>query len=163
MCLSGEAPARQWQSVEQSSLDTWFDRYALYARPDLSISYYNKGQLDGFLLDVLIRDATDNHRSLDDVMRAMNEQFAKKHRFYHDTVDIEATAEKIAGVNLTDFFARYVAGTDELPYAEILAKAGLRMTLRDARGEAEYRVSEAPDVSDKQRRIRDGILHGHTD
>ena len=35
-----------------------------------SISYYNKGQILGLLLDLAIRDATDDHKSLDDVSPA---------------------------------------------------------------------------------------------
>ena len=120
-------PARKWQSVEESSLNAWLEKYPQYNQPDYSISYYNKGQLIGFLLDVLIRDATDNHKSLDDVMRSMNENFAKKGRFYNDSADIEATVENIASVSFKDFFAKYVAGTDELPYTDTLAKAGLSL------------------------------------
>jgi predicted metalloprotease with PDZ domain len=121
-------PARQWQSVEESSLDAWFEKYPMYRGSEFSISYYNKGQLDGVLLDVLIRDATDNHRSLDDVLRSLNDDFAKRGRFYNDSADIEKTAEAVAGVSFKDFFAHYVAGTDEIPYADILAKAGLTVT-----------------------------------
>jgi predicted metalloprotease with PDZ domain len=122
-----DRPARKWQSVEESSLNAWLEKYPQYNQPEYSISYYNKGQLDGFLLDVLIRDATDNHKSLDDVMRLLNENFAKKGRFYNDSADIEATAESVAGVSFKDFFAKYVAGTDELPYGETLTKAGLNL------------------------------------
>jgi len=120
-------PARLWQSVEESSLNAWLEKYPQYNQPEFSISYYNKGQLDGFLLDVLIRDATDNHKSLDDVMRSLNENFAKKGRFYNDSADIEATVESVAGVSFHDFFAKYVAGTDELPSSETLVKAGLNL------------------------------------
>ena len=156
-------PARLWQSVEESSLDTWFDRYQIYGQPAFSISYYNKGQLDGLLLDILIRDATDNRRSLDDVMRALNNDFAKKHRFYNDSADIEAVAENVAQANFKDFFARYVSGTDELPYADTLAKAGLRVSeTRNANGDVGFTISEVPDASLKQRRIREGMLHGAT-
>ncbi|MGH9704495.1 MAG: hypothetical protein ACRD4K_14055, partial [Candidatus Acidiferrales bacterium] len=31
-------PARQWTSVEQASLDAWFEKYSLYVTPDFSIS-----------------------------------------------------------------------------------------------------------------------------
>ncbi len=120
-------PARKWESVEESSLDAWFEKYPLHNEPDFSISYYNKGQLVGVMLDILIRDATDNHKSLDDVLRAMNENFAKKGKFYNDSVDVEATAESVAGVSFRDFFARYVAGTVEVPFAETLAKAGMEL------------------------------------
>jgi predicted metalloprotease with PDZ domain len=122
-------PARLWQSVEESSLDAWLEKYDDYRRADRSISYYNKGEIDGMLLDLAIRDATDNHKSLDDVMRAMNEQFAKQDRFYDDSASIRAVAEQIAGVKFDDFFAHYVSGTDEIPYGKLLAPAGLELKL----------------------------------
>src|SRR5579863_823536 len=118
-------PAHIWESVEESSLDAWLEKYPQHNRPEYSISYYNKGQLIGLLLDILIRDATDNRKSLDDVLRALNDNFARKGRFYNDSADIEATVESIAGTSFKDFFARYVAGTDEVPFGEVLAKAGL--------------------------------------
>lgn len=120
-------PARRWQSAEQSSLDAWFEKYPFYNRPNFSVSYYNKGQLLGVLLDVLIRDATENRRSLDDVLREMNEKFARQGRFYHDSEDIRAAAEHVAGRGLGEFFSRYVSGTEELPLTEILALAGLTL------------------------------------
>src|SRR3984885_11791040 len=107
-------PARLWQSVEESSLDAWLEKYDDYRRADRSISYYNKGEIDGMLLDLAIRDTTDNHKSLDDVMRTMNEQFAKQDRFYDDSASVRAVSEQIAGGKFDDFFARYVSGTDEI-------------------------------------------------
>ena len=120
-------PANTWQSAEQSSLDAWFEKYPLYNRPTNSISYYTKGQVLGFLLDILIRDRTDDEHSLDDVMRAMNEQFGKTGKGYRDSLDIRLTAEKVAGGSFEEFFDRYVAASDPLPYREILAKAGLEL------------------------------------
>ena len=118
-------PARRWKSVEEASLDAWFEKYALHRRTDFSISYYNKGQLLGVLLDILIRDATDNRASLDDLVRALNEKLARRGRWYHDSDDIRAEAERLVGRSLGEFFSRYVAGTDELPCAELLSRAGL--------------------------------------
>ena len=76
--------AEMVQSVEESSADTWLEKYDGYSRPDRSISYYNKGQILGVLLDLSIRDATDNHRSLDDVLRRMNVEYAQQGRFYDE-------------------------------------------------------------------------------
>ncbi len=118
-------PARRWMSVEEASLDAWLEKYSFYRRPDLSISYYNKGQLLGVLLDILLRDSTDNRVSLDDVMRALQEHFGRRGRPYHETADIRAMAEKVSGHSLQEFFSRYVAGTDELPLTDYLGRAGL--------------------------------------
>jgi predicted metalloprotease with PDZ domain len=124
-------PAHRWQSVEQSSLDAWYEKYALYNSPEESISYYDKGQIVGVMLDLLIRDRTDNRAGLDDVMRALNDQYAKAGRFYNDSEGLRAVMEEVirskapsADADLKDFFARYVSGTQEIPYADFLGRAG---------------------------------------
>jgi predicted metalloprotease with PDZ domain len=122
-------PARLWQSVEESSLDTWFDKYDAYALPDRSISYYNKGQILGVMLDLAIRDATDNHKSLDDVLRRMNEEYARQGKLYDDSEGIRRVVEKVAGKSFRDFFDHYVSGTQEIPYGDFLADAGLALNV----------------------------------
>jgi predicted metalloprotease with PDZ domain len=243
-------PARRWQSVEQSSLDAWYEKYPVYNRPEVSISYYGKGQLVGVALDILIRDRTDNRASLDDMLRLLNEEFAHRGRFYNESEDLRVAAEEVirtrapaANPDLKDFFARYVSGTDEIPFDDLLGRAGWllkdtsqrhaafgftirregnalpsvgalepgsaaqqggvqdgdillafngealqrsperwlrdhqpgeRVTVKvrrsgeekdfsfvlDRQSDAVYQVVEAPDPTEKQHRIRDGILHG---
>jgi len=126
-------PANKWQSAEQSSLDAWLEGYPLYNRPQNSVSYYAKGQVLGVLLDILIRDRTDNERSLDDVLRSMNEEFAKRGRSYRDSLDVRLTAEQIAGGSFEDFFEKYVAATEPLPYQRVFALAGLELRTEDRR------------------------------
>src|SRR5215472_644483 len=152
-------PARTWQSVEESSLDAWFEKYQLYNQPDHSISYYNKGQILGVLLDLAIRDATDNHRSLDDVMRRMNEEYALRGQFYDDSASVRIVVEEVAGKSFTEFFNRYVSGTDEIPYNNFLAIAGLEAKVVGDR----VGVDEIANPTDRQRRILSGMLHGSTD
>ena len=118
-------PANRWQSAEQSSLDAWLEKYPLYNQPEYSVSYYTKGQVLGDLLDIVIRDRTENEKSLDDVMRAMNTDFAKQGKTYRDSLDVRLTTEKIAGSSFEDFFQKYVAGTEPFPYEKVLVLAGL--------------------------------------
>ncbi len=152
-------PARAWQSVEESSLDAWFEKYEGYNAPEHSISYYNKGQIVGFLLDLAIRDATDNHKSLDDVMRRMNTEYAQQDKFYDDSAGIRAVVEEVTGKSFADFFDRYIAGTDEIPYANFLSAAGLELQI----GTGRAAVGEVAHPSDRQRRILEGVLRGSTD
>ena len=129
-------PAHRWQSAEQSSLDAWYEKYSLYVRPEESISYYNKGQILGVLLDILIRDRTDNRAGLDDVLRSLNEKYAKTGRFYNDSEGLRAAMEEAirkkapsADSDLKEFFSRYVSGSEEIPYLDFLGHAG--WNLRD--------------------------------
>jgi predicted metalloprotease with PDZ domain len=120
-------PANRWQSAEQSSLDAWLEKYPLYNQREYSVSYYTKGQVLGNLLDILIRDRTGNAKSLDDVLRSMNANFAKTGKTYRDSLDVRLTAETIAGGSFEEFFRKYVAGADPFPYQQILALAGLAL------------------------------------
>jgi len=187
---------------------------------------------------------------LDDMLRALNDEFARRGRFYNESEDLRAVAEGVirgkalgAAADVKDFFARYVSGTDEIPFDDFLGRAGLllqdtsqrratlafaihregknspsvgdleagsaaqeaglqdgdillnlngetpprslerwvrdhqpgeRVTMKVRRSgqekefsfalerqfDAAYQVLEAPEATEKQRRIRDGILHG---
>src|SRR5260370_39544046 len=93
-------PANRRQSAEQSSLDAWLEKNPLYNQAEYSVSYYTKGQVLGNLLDILIRDRTGNEKSLDDVIRALNVNFAKQGKTYRDSLDVQLTAESVAGGSL---------------------------------------------------------------
>jgi predicted metalloprotease with PDZ domain len=120
-------PANRWQSAEQSSLDAWLEKYSLYNAADESVSYYTKGQVLGDLVDILIRDRTNNEKSLDDVLRDLNTDFAKQGKTYRDSLDIRLEAEKVGGGSFEAFFHDYVAAAEPLPYQQILALAGLEL------------------------------------
>ncbi|MGA9882556.1 MAG: hypothetical protein WBQ34_02430 [Candidatus Acidiferrales bacterium] len=157
-------PARKWQSAEESSLDAWFEKYDDYNLPSRSISYYEKGQILGVMLDLEIRDATDDHKSLDDVMRRMNDEYAKAGRYYNDSEGVLRVVNEVSGKDFSDFFRRYVSGTDEIPYDQFLSVAGLRVNLRTASdGDPMATIEEVPHPSARQRRIRAGLLRGITE
>ncbi len=156
-------PARKWQSAEESSLDAWFEKYDGYNLPDRSISYYNKGQILGVMLDLAIRDATDNRKSLDDVMRRMNDEYAKRGLYYDDSDGVRRVVEEVSGKSFADFFRRYVSGTDEIPYNRFLSIAGLRVKLSPAMdGSTDAEITEISHPSERQRTIREGLLRGVT-
>jgi predicted metalloprotease with PDZ domain len=124
-------PGRLVQSAEQASYDAWIKYY----RPDensinTSISYYTKGAVVGWLLDARIRHATNGAKSLDDLMGLAFDKFSGDRGFTPD--QFKATAEKVAGVPLRDFFRRTVESTEELDYTEALDWFGLRFK-QDAR------------------------------
>jgi predicted metalloprotease with PDZ domain len=65
-------PGRALISLEQASRDAWIRHYQPDANTiNSNISYYTKGAVLGFALDARIRAATEDRKSLDDVMRAM--------------------------------------------------------------------------------------------
>jgi predicted metalloprotease with PDZ domain len=120
-------PAHHWQSAEESSLDAWFEGQAYYRSPERSISYYNKGEILGILLDLRVRQITQANRSLRDVLQWMNEHYAKQHRFFPDSEGVEAAAEAVTGKSFAEFFRDYVSGVQEIPYDGFFQLAGLHV------------------------------------
>jgi predicted metalloprotease with PDZ domain len=94
--------------------------------------YYPKGSLAGFMLDVLVRDASDNHHSLDDVMRSLYETTYKQGRGFTAAEWWAAVAAAgrpgVPAVPFADVRRRYIEGRDPYPWDVILARAGLRLT-----------------------------------
>ena len=134
--LSGEItelqrrPAHVWQSVEDSSLDAWFEGIAFYRSPERSISYYNKGDILGVLLDLRIRQLTRGSKSLRDLFQWMNEHYARQRRFFPDSEGVRLAAEAITGQSFADFFHSYVAGVEEISYDEFFQYVGLKTAVR---------------------------------
>ncbi|TAF35668.1 MAG: M61 family peptidase, partial [Oscillatoriales cyanobacterium] len=148
-------PGRKVQSASESSWDTWIKLYRRDSNSDNSqISYYLKGELVSFLLDLLIRAKHGNERSLDDVMRLMWQKFGQGNLAQNSgtkksvipgngalidnslpseigftPAELQEAIESVAGVDLSDFFARYVDGTQELPYNQYLAPFGLELVV----------------------------------
>jgi predicted metalloprotease with PDZ domain len=120
-------PAHTWQSAEESGLDAWFEGIPYYRSPQRSISYYNKGEILGVMLDLRVRQLTGGQKSLRDLFRWMNERYAKQHRPFPDSEGVELAAEAVAGQSFADFFREYVAGIKEIPYDEFFRFVGLRV------------------------------------
>ncbi len=120
-------PARLTQSVEESSLDAWLEKYPQYESPQRSISYYNKGEILGMLLDLQMREASAGKRSLRDLFLWMNDHYARQGKFFPDSRGVEEAAEAVTGADFHEFFARYVAGADAIPYDKFFATVGLRL------------------------------------
>ncbi len=114
--------------MKQSSIDAWLEKYPRYFLPERSISYYNKGELLGVLLDLAMRDASHDQASLRDLFRWMNDHYAKQGKFFADTAAVEQAAELLSHTDLQPFFEKYVRGTDEIPWDAFFASVGLRVS-----------------------------------
>jgi predicted metalloprotease with PDZ domain len=120
-------PAHLTQSAEESSLDAWLEGNGYYRRPERSISYYNKGELLGVMLDLAVRDASHGQASLREVLQWMNANYAKKGRFFNDSDGVREAAEAVSHADLSAFFTKYVAGTEEIPWDDFFRSVGLRV------------------------------------
>ncbi len=100
---------RQNLSVADSSFDLWIDGYE-QGIPQRKKSIYVDGCLAALILDMKIRRETNNQRSLDDLMRLLWKNFGQKGKGYSEKDYIKA-AEKIAGIDLKDYFDELIYGT----------------------------------------------------
>ena len=122
--------ARLIQSVETAGREAWLEKYADYNRSERSISYYNKGEILGYLLDLAIRHASRNQAGLDDVMRRLNLEFGQSGRFY-TRADLGRIIQQLApGFEVERFFTGYLTGTQELDYSRYLGYAGMQVVIR---------------------------------
>jgi predicted metalloprotease with PDZ domain len=115
-------PARLTISPERSSWTAWDGPEANAGE---SISYYLQGNLRGLLLDLAIRDSTDGRVSLDDVMRYLFDHYAGERGFTSE--DALNAVNAVSGRDFHDFWRRYVSGTAELPWNDVLRAAGWRV------------------------------------
>jgi len=93
-------------------------------------TFYTKGPLVGLMLDLEIRNRTENKKSLDDVMLALNAE-AKKGKHFKDE-ELMPKIEKIVGLDLSDFYKRYITGTDSIPVEQYLTLMGIEHSANSA-------------------------------
>jgi len=118
-------------ALQDASLSTW-----IHPTDGTGYLYYPKGSLAGLLLDIVIRDASDNRRSLDDVMRELYRTTYKRGRGFTAADWWGAVGRAAGGRSFADFDARYIDGREPYPYDALLKLAGLRLasdTIREPR------------------------------
>jgi predicted metalloprotease with PDZ domain len=91
---------------------------------------YDGGWAIAFALDLTIREKTAGRRNLDDFMRLMYRKFGLTGTKYK-YADLVATASETAESDMSDFFKRYVEGTEVLPVASMLEKVGYGSAVQD--------------------------------
>lgn len=150
-------PGRHYQSLSQASFNTWSEGPFGNKKTgdDRSISYYDKGPLIGLILDLAIRNATLNKKSLDDVMRVVYNHYYKNLQRGFTDAEFQQVCEDVAGISLSREF-EYVYTTEELDYSEYLSFAGLRITEINNNGKRKFSISRQEKISSSQASILQG-------
>ncbi len=125
------------------------------------LSYYTAGEARALALDLLLRGGSNGARSLDDVLRALKRRTwdAARATYYlegrgYTEDDVERAASEVAGRDMHGWFDRYVGGTEDLPWGELLRTVGLRLTT-DAGG---WTLAEDAGATARQVALREGWL-----
>ena len=118
-------PGHNMESATLSSYDAWIHFFdpSSDARNN-TISYYDKGCSLGLFLDLKIRNATQNSKSLDDVMRGLYNKYFKELKRGFTDAEFRAMCEQTAGTSLSEIFD-YASTTRKIDYPKYLSLAGL--------------------------------------
>jgi predicted metalloprotease with PDZ domain len=108
--------------LDDASLSAW-----IQPTDGTADSYYSKGSLAGLMLDIMIRDGSDNARSLDNVMRTLYRDAYKAGKGFTGDQWWKAVQNAAGGASFADFNARYVDGREPYPWATVLPLAGLQL------------------------------------
>jgi predicted metalloprotease with PDZ domain len=119
-------PGNTLQSLSEASFDAWIKHWRGNQQSyNSETDYYDKGLHVSLLLDLEIRNRSENKHSLDDVMKAMYQRFPPGGGY---TVhDFQTVAEEFTGSSLKVFFEEYVHGTIPLDWEKHLGYAGLTL------------------------------------
>lgn len=132
-------PGRNHTPIASLSREAWIKAYKPEANHgEVTVSYYEKGNLIGVCLDLSLRlRARANHTngSLEGLFRRL---WARRDPVTGSAAininDIVAAASAEAGEDMRWFFDRYVYGTQELPLPALLEQAGFVVEFGDADG-----------------------------
>ena len=129
--LVKRASGRKKQSIAEASFDAWVKFY----RPDenttnAQVNYYTKGSLVALALDLQIRLHSEGQSSLDDAMLLLWKRYGSTDDAGSDEkgftqTDVKTLLEEVSGLDLGDFYSRFVHGTDELDLAPALEQFGI--------------------------------------
>ena len=121
-------PGNKVEAVSDASLDAWIKQY----RPNensanTTISYYSKGALIAMIMDLETIHATQAKSGLDEVMKAMyDEYYTKKNRGYTDA-EFKVMLEKVSGKSFDDVYNYYVNGVKTIDYDKYLDYSGFKL------------------------------------
>ncbi len=125
IALYRATPGRRFQSLEDVSFGAWVDLYFPYEdSPNRSISYYLKGHLVAMALDLELRERSDGRASLETVLRLLWQEYGKVGRGVGEA-ELPAIVSRATGIDVAEFFRRYVAGTEDLDFDDIARRVGL--------------------------------------
>ncbi len=121
-------PGSRVQPVAHASFDAWVKAY----RPNenssnTTMTYYSRGSVLASLIDAMIVADSDGKKCLDHFMQHLYVTYYEGLKRGFSEAEFKAELSKFVGKNMDDFFAKYVDGTEVIPYKEFYAPVGLNV------------------------------------
>lgn len=126
------APGRKKQTIIEASFDAWIKYYQPNENASNAlVSYYLKGTLVGLLIDLALRQFSENKVSLDNVMRLLWQEYGEKGVGVPEG-KIEEIISKLGGEKIAPYVFDALHTTKELPLDSFLKHVGVTLKLRGA-------------------------------
>jgi predicted metalloprotease with PDZ domain len=140
------------------------------------VAIHQRGAHLGLLLDVRLRELTNNQKSLEGFLRHLNETFGKKNQPYGANGILEQLNAYTGGTNpFNEFYQAVVVREEDLPMDEVLSLAGWKLEAATEKSPAKI-IELPPPTADEQKQnptlkpqaerravIRQGLLLGKND
>jgi len=138
------------QTVTDSSFDAWNKFYKQDSNaPNAIVSYYAKGALVSLCLDAQIREASNNQKSLDDLLKLMWSRWLDTQDGVQER-EPEQLASELAGKDLSSFFNSALYTTDELPVEAALNYLGANVHWRSRKSATDTGGGKLSDDEDEK-------------
>lgn len=114
---------------------------------------YAGGMLAGISQDIIIRDATNNENSIDDLMRYLFKKYGGTNNTYN-IEELQHVITELSGTDQTQFFNSYITGINKIPIDKYLTKTGLNAKIEDGN----LKISKKKELTQKQINMLKGLL-----
>ncbi|MCB0463289.1 MAG: hypothetical protein KDC81_11350 [Flavobacteriaceae bacterium] len=114
---------------------------------------YSGGLFVGISQDIIIRKATNNKKSIDDLMKLLFQKYGGSNKNY-SIGELQEALAQLSGNNQSDFFETYINGTKQIPVDKYLKMVGLNAKIINKK----LVVSKADNVTPEQQDIINGLL-----
>ncbi|HZY81179.1 MAG TPA: peptidase M61, partial [Cyclobacteriaceae bacterium] len=98
---------------------TDISKYTLDKYSDQYYNVYQKGALIGMCLDIKLRKLSNGKYGMQNLMADLAKKYGKNQAFNDD--DLFGEIEKLTYPEIGEFFKRYVAGNESLPFEEVFS------------------------------------------
>jgi predicted metalloprotease with PDZ domain len=125
--VEGSAGSRV-QPVAHASFDAWIKAY----RPNenssnTTMTYYSRGMVIAAVLDAMIINQSNGKECLDHLMQDLYQTYyVGKNRGFTDA-EFKACLTKHTGQDMTEFFLKYIDGTEVIPYSMYFLPLGIEV------------------------------------
>lgn len=121
-------PGSRVQPVAHASFDAWVKAY----RPNenssnTTMTYYSRGSVLASVIDAMIITETDSKKCLDHFLQQLYTTYYEGLKRGFSEAEFKMELAKFVGKNMDEFFAKYVDGTEIIPYKEYYTPVGLNV------------------------------------